>query len=173
MLVDHVRTYLEMTTLADFCPAESIPAIQLESVDNQAPLLHEIVKRVGAPHHWGILQASAQEWRDAMANPALRHWLVMVGAEPAGVAALEAQPHGDVEIVRFGLVPEFVGRGYGGAALTETIRLAWTPDPIDGEPIRRIWLHTSSLDHPNALRNYQRRGFRSFRTEARRKEIGS
>ncbi|MFG1916756.1 hypothetical protein [Micromonospora sp. NPDC048898] len=36
---------------------------------------------------------------------------------------------------------------------------------MDSPAVRRVWLHTSSLDHPNALRNYQRRGLTVYRTE--------
>jgi hypothetical protein len=39
------------------------------------------------------------------------------------------------------------------------------------EPVRRVWLHTSSRDHPHAKPNYERRGFRPFRTEQRRRDI--
>ncbi len=169
MIVEYVRTYLEMTAPSDLRPPADVPAVRLEPVSNQAPLLRELVDRIGAPYHWR--QASAEEWAETMANPALRHWIITVDGEPAGVAALEAQPHGDVEIDVFGLVPEFVGRGYGGAALAETVRLAWTRPPVDPEPIRRVWLHTSSLDHPHALPNYESRGFRPYKAETRRKEL--
>ncbi len=106
-----------------------------------------------------------------MSDPLLRHWLITVDGEPAGLTAIQAQPRGDVEIVSFGLVPDRVGRGYGGAALSRAVGLAWTQDPADDTPIRRVWLRTGSLDHPNALGNYQRRGFRIYRTEHRQKTI--
>jgi hypothetical protein len=69
---------------------------------------------------------------------------------------------GEVEIETFGLVPEFIGKGLGGYALTLGVQRAWNLVP----GVRRIWLHTSSLDHPGALPNHQRRGFRTFKTEA-------
>jgi hypothetical protein len=61
------------------------------------------------------------------------------------------------------VVPEFVGRGLGGAALTLGLRRAWELTP----GATRLWLHTSSVDHPSALPNYHRRGLRTFRTEGR------
>jgi GNAT superfamily N-acetyltransferase len=76
-----------------------------------------------------------------------------------------------VEIVVFGLVPEFVGRGFGSHLLTVGTRLAWAAEHPDTAPTRRVWLHTSSRDHPNARPNYERRGFRAFRTEHRRRDI--
>jgi GNAT superfamily N-acetyltransferase len=82
----------------------------------------------------------------------------------------EPQPDGQVEITTFGLLPEFVGRGLGGHALTLAIRQAWQVGALDAEPVRRVWLHTSTLDHPNALPNYRRRGFRPFKTRPGRRE---
>jgi hypothetical protein len=40
-----------------------------------------------------------------------------------------------------------------------------------GPAIRRVWLHTCSLDHPAALANYQARGFRIFDTVERLEEV--
>jgi len=95
----------------------------------------------------------------------------MVGNEPAGLLAVVSHPGGDSEIDMFGLVPEFVGRGFGGHILTLAVRLAWAVDPVDATTIRRVWLHTSTLDHPHALANYEARGFRVFRTEKRARDL--
>ena len=73
----------------------------------------------------------------------------------------------------FGLVPAWVGRGYGGHLLTEGTRRVWAIRHPDGTPTRRVWLHTSTKDHPHALRNYQRRGFRVVRREHRPAGAGS
>ena len=73
----------------------------------------------------------------------------------------ELHPGDEAEIVTFGLVPEFVGKGLGGSALTLGVQQAWALAPS----VNRVWLHTSSLDHPRALPNYHRRGFRTFKTE--------
>ena len=64
-----------------------------------------------------------------------------------------------MEIAYFGLLPQFVGRGLGGALLTATIERAWQLKP------RRVWVHTCTLDHPSALANYQARGFRIYKHE--------
>lgn len=65
-----------------------------------------------------------------------------------------------MEITTFGLVPDQVGQGLGGYALTLALTEAWQLTP----GARRVWLHTSNLDDPHALPNYHRRGFRTFRT---------
>lgn len=55
--------------------------------------------------------------------------------------------------------------------LTEAVRRAWDTVAADGIPTRRVWLHTSSLDHPHAMRNYTRRGFRPFNVLRRQREL--
>ncbi len=64
-----------------------------------------------------------------------------------------------MENAQFGLLPKFPGQGPGGHMLTLTVEQAWKKKPS------RVWLHTSSFDHPHALRNYQARGFRIFKRE--------
>jgi hypothetical protein len=44
--------------------------------------------------------------------------------------------------------------------LTQAVLEAWRTAPS------RVWLHTCSLDHPAALRNYQARGFEVYREES-------
>jgi GNAT superfamily N-acetyltransferase len=50
-----------------------------------------------------------------------------------------------------------VGKGLGGGLLSAAIENAW------GAETNRVWVHTCSLDHPNALKNYQARGFQIYR----------
>ena len=63
------------------------------------------------------------------------------------------------------LLPQFIGTGRGGQFLTAAIARAWQMGA------NRVWLHTSTLDHPRALANYQARGFRIFRTEDKEVEL--
>ena len=66
-----------------------------------------------------------------------------------------------MEIAYFGLVPAAIGRGLGRALLTAAVDAAWSLKPVPS----RVWLHTCTLDHPAALRNYLARGFQVSRTE--------
>jgi Acetyltransferase (GNAT) family len=85
----------------------------------------------------------------------------MLHDEPVGIVCCDLHPGPEVEIKTFGLLPEFTGRGMGGHALTLAILQGWGLTPHT----RRLWLHTSSVDNPNALPNYHRRGLRTFKTE--------
>jgi GNAT superfamily N-acetyltransferase len=107
---------------------------------------------------------SDAQWEQELSRPGVRAWIAWVDDEVAGLVEVEAEQSGDVGIVVFGLVPEFVGRGFGASFLTLATRLAWTIMWSGGRTTRRVWVQTSSDDHPHALPNYEGRGFRRFRT---------
>jgi RimJ/RimL family protein N-acetyltransferase len=159
-----VVTYLEMTSPDQLRPAR--PAtVDVDMVRVGPDLVGryaQIANRVAAPHAWTSLGWSAARWEAFFAWRDLRAWLIRAAGDPAGVLAMAGQPDGNLEILTFGLVPELVGQGIGGHALTLSTRAAWNSVDEDLAPVRRVWLHTSSLDHPNAQRNYRARGFRPF-----------
>jgi ribosomal protein S18 acetylase RimI-like enzyme len=162
--VEEIITYLEMTGADVLKPARPVPEMTLERVDPASPLIAPTQARIGAPYGWRSATRSREEWAEWLAHPLRRFWSIRYGAEIAGIVDFDSQPGGEVEITTFGLLPEFVGRGLGGHALTLLVRRAWAAEPVGAESIGRVWLHTSSRDHPNALRNYERRGFRPFKT---------
>jgi ribosomal protein S18 acetylase RimI-like enzyme len=174
MLVDEAVTYLEMTSPDELVPGSSPPAsVEMVRVDRTSvPLIRSTYARVGAPHDWISRQDWADEaWEELLARPSVSVWIARLDDEVAGMVELEARQGGDVEITVFGLGPTFVGRGFGGHLLTLATRRAWETTSADGTPARRVWLHTSSHDHPHARLNYERRGFRPYRTEHRQREI--
>ena len=63
------------------------------------------------------------------------------------------------EIAYFGILKEYYGKKYGGFLLSKSIENSF----IEG--IERVWLHTCSLDHEFALKNYQARGMKIFKSE--------
>ena len=174
MILEQTVTWLEMTSPVQLRPGR-LPPEPMELVpagQPLAPLLAETTTRVGEPHGWTSRPAwSAARWAEHLARPEVRAWLARVGGKPAGVIELETRPGNEVELTVFGLVPGFVGRGFGGHLLTRAVRLAWETGHPDGAPTRRVWLHTASADHAHALPNYRARGFRVVRSEVRRKEV--
>jgi GNAT superfamily N-acetyltransferase len=138
---------------------------------------------VGGDWWWtNRLSWTYDRWLAHLDRPALQTWVGYVAGTPVGYFELERQPRpapevgaervpgADVEVVQFGLLPAFVGRGLGGAMLTAAAQRAWAMPAAGDEPggaVRRVWLHTCTLDSPPALANYQARGFRVFRTETR------
>ena len=65
----------------------------------------------------------------------------------------------EVEIAYFGLLEEFQNKKLGSYLLTKAIKISFTDN------VKRVWLHTCSLDHKNALNNYIARGMKIFKTE--------
>lgn len=164
-------TLLEMTSPDELVPAREAPApiVLAEVGPEAAPTLRSTYERIGAPHGWtGHTDWSDARWKGELERPGVRPWIARVGTELAGFVELEVERDGDVGIIVFGLVPEFVGKGYGGEFLTLATRLAWALTAPDGTPAQRVVVRTTSGDHPNALRNYQRRGFRPIGTRRRR-----
>ena len=86
-------------------------------------------------------------------------WVMRWDGEPAGYFELREHDDRSVEIAYFGLLPAFLGRGWGKFLLTQATHAAWRLGPV------RVWLHTSTLDHAAALPNYLKRGFRPIREE--------
>lgn len=64
-----------------------------------------------------------------------------------------------MQLCYFGLLSDFIGRGLGGPILSHVLEIAWSMPHT-----RRVWVHTCSNDHPNALANYRARGFEIYRT---------
>jgi GNAT superfamily N-acetyltransferase len=169
-MVDKTITSLEMTSPGQLVPGRPPPApLELEELDPAAaPAVGATYRRIGAPHGWtGRSGWPDAQWEEELSRPGVHAWLARVHDEVGGLVELEAEPTGDVGIVVFGLVPELVGKGFGGAFLTQATELAWEL----GSPTRRVWVQTHSGDHPHALLNYESRGFRIFRVE-RRHRVG-
>jgi GNAT superfamily N-acetyltransferase len=105
-----------------------------------------------------LLNAVGKTWnwegRDKLSDTALSaiihdprdeiHVLFVDGV-PAGFVELDRRIEGEIEIVFFGLMPEFMGQGLGKSFLQWTIDKAWGYCP------KRLWLHTDTEDHPAAL----------------------
>jgi GNAT superfamily N-acetyltransferase len=174
MLIEETVTYLEMTSPDELIPGRPPPTpMETQELDRgSAPLLRSTYARIAAPHGWiGRSAWSDEKWDEWLSSPSVQVWVARVGDEVAGMIELECQSAGEIEIVVLGLVPEIVGKGFGGHLLTLATQLAWEVESPGGTRTSRVWLHTSSRDHPHAKRNYERRGFRPFRTEHRQRKV--
>jgi len=162
MVVGVVRTYLELRDPAQFRPGAPLPptARVVERKSCSPAEYRRLYAAVGGPWHWRDRLA----WDDAtlaahLASNDIAVFELLVDGDSAGYFELRRSGAGEVEIAYFGLVPGFIGRGLGGALLSEAVREAWR---FGGA---RVWLHTCTLDSPHALPNYKARGFTPYRVE--------
>jgi GNAT superfamily N-acetyltransferase len=86
-------------------------------------------------------------------KPTIEIFVLYVRGVPAGFFELDTAAARETKLCYFGLIPDFIGRRLGPYLLQAAIDRAWS------RPIDRFWLHTSTFDHPKALRVYQRAGF--------------
>ena len=105
------------------------------------------------------LSWSYEKWQKFVQNESTQTWVAYQNGTPIGYFELEAQARQSTEICYFGLLPEFIGKGYGKNLLQDAIHKAWQ---LGG---KRVWLHTCTLDASQALSNYLGRGFKVFKEE--------
>jgi GNAT superfamily N-acetyltransferase len=121
---------------------------------------------VGGEYHWlSRARLSDPELAAVLANPLNEVQVVYADGTPAGFAELDRRVAGEIELVQFGLMPEFIGQGLGKWFLQWTVDRAWSYQP------RRFWLHTCTLDHKAALPNYLKAGFSLYKTETIQRDI--
>ncbi len=151
-----------MTNRGAFCPKAAPSQFEVTAVEPADPELNRnFYRMVGSSWNWtDRLKWSDEDWRRYVHRDALTTWLGRTDGEPVGYFELESQDEGNVEIVYFGLLPEFIGRGLGGPLLSAAVECAWN---LPGT--RRVWVHTCTDDHQHALDNYRKRGFEAFKTE--------
>ena len=118
-------------------------------------------KHVGKKHRWvDRLSWPDEKWINYISNKNLETYVISVNDDLAGFFELLYNPElKETEISYFGLLEEYIGKGIGGYALSVAIKKSFQKN------INRVWLHTCTLDHPNALKNYIARGMTVFKKE--------
>ncbi|MFO1020926.1 MAG: GNAT family N-acetyltransferase [Planctomycetales bacterium] len=169
MVLREVTTWhYEMTSPDQFHPSQrKTPGLEFRQSKICLPSFGLFLNNaVGANYNWVLRRSwTAEQWHEFWDRPELQVWVAWLQGTPAGFFELEFQPGQSVEIVKFGIVPEFVGQGLGGEMLTFALQHAWQ------SKAKRVWLHTCSLDHPTARAHYEARGFRLFNQETTTKDI--
>ena len=153
-------TYLEMNSPADFIECEIVTSdltINEVKIKNFALNRHLYIL-VGESWQWtDKLSWSDTQWKDYAENDNLLTWVAYHQGSIAGYYELQQDADRNVQIAYFGLVPEFIGRGFGRILLSSAIYSAWNVCHA-----KRVWVHTCTLDHANALTNYLSRGFKIY-----------
>jgi GNAT superfamily N-acetyltransferase len=156
----NVQTSLEMHAKPPLRPSPQGPW-QLQRFEQlDLPRYRALVHRVGDDYLWGArLSMSDPELERFLRDPRVEAYALVADGNDEGVLELDFRVNGEGEISLFGVAAPLVHTGAGRWLMNHAIEIAWS------RPIVRLWLHTCTLDHPNALAFYQRSGFRIFKRE--------
>ena len=157
------RNYLEIKNQEDFKkvekPSESYSVKTANPKDFQ--LNKFFYKNIGKNCQWvDRLIWSDLNWIDYVSNKNLFTYILKDQEEIAGYFELLLSENNDeAEIAYLGILEEHFGKKLGGYLLSEAIKQSFRMKSS------RVWVHTCSLDHKNALGNYLSRGMKIFKSE--------
>jgi len=157
------RNYLEINSLADLNDSNTSPRgylVQIvQPVDFQ--LNKFFYKNVGKKHHWiDRLNWTDKQWIQYISDEKIKTYVLKKNEDLAGY--FELIIHSDkkeVEIAYLGLLEEYQNQKLGSYLLSSAIKNSFLIKT------KRVWVHTCSLDHKNALKNYISRGMKIFKKE--------
>jgi len=157
------RKYLEIKSINDFNevkkPANNYSIELTNPKDFQ--LNKFFYKNIGNKYQWvDRLSWTDQNWIDYISDKRLSTYILKDNDEIAGYYELILHHNTrDAEIAYFGILEEYFGKKLGGYLLSEAISKSFSLN------CKRVWVHTCSLDHQNALSNYLARGMKIFKSE--------
>ena len=157
------RNYLEITSIHDLKENKKIykdfTITLLDPVDFQ--LNKFFYKNIGKNYKWvDRLVWSETKWIDYVSNKNVKTFILKNKNDLAGF--FESIFHiekNEIEIAYFGVLEEYQNKKLGSYLLSEAIKKSFENN------IKRVWLHTCSTDHKNALNNYIARGMKIFKSE--------
>jgi len=157
------RNYLEINSLKDL--KESINSLNQYSIELVDPADFQLnkffYKKIGEKHHWvDRLSWSEKEWINYTADQKIRTYILKNKNDLAGYFELIVHDDkNETEIAYLGLLEEYHDKKLGSFLLSSAIKNSFQ------ENTKRVWVHTCSLDHKNALHNYIARGMKIFKKE--------
>ena len=157
------RNYLEIKSLDDlnegFKPSNDYSLKLINPINFQ--LNKFFYKNIGKKHKWvDRLSWSEEKWIDYLSSEKVRTYVFKFKDELVGFFELIFHiESNETEIAYFGILEEYQNKKLGSFLLSEAIKKSFEKN------ILRVWVHTCSLDHKNALGNYISRGMKIFKTE--------
>jgi len=157
------RNYLEISSLEDF--KDSFYNSDKHSVQLVDPVDFQLnkffYKNVGKNHHWvDRLVWSDQQWIKYVSDKKVKTYIIKKKDDLVGYFELIFhEDKKEVEIAYLGLLEEYQNQKLGSYLLSSAIKESFL------KKTNRVWVHTCSLDHKNALNNYIARGMKIFKKE--------
>ena len=157
------RNYLEIKSISELIevkkPLENLHLEKVEPTDFQ--LNKFFYKQIGKKHRWvDRLIWNENQWIRYINNSNVKTYILQDGNDLAGYfEQIFDQKKLEYEIAYFGILQDYVGKRLGGYLLSEAIKKSFLMGA------NRVWVHTCSLDHKHALKNYLSRGMKIFKSE--------
>ena len=157
------RSYLEIKSINDLVVKnQPFNNLYLEKVNPPDFQLNKFFyKQIGKKHKWtDRLVWSDKKWIDYLENSGVSTYILKHNEDFIGYfEQIFDKEKLDCEIAYFGILEEYIGKKLGGYFLSEAIKISFNIGS------KRVWVHTCSLDHKNALQNYLSRGMKVFKSE--------
>ena len=157
------RNYLEINSIEDLNKGtDPQDEYSLNLLDPQNFQLNKFFyKNIGKKHKWiDRLVWTENQWIDYVSSEKVKTYVLKYKDDLAGFFELIFHSEkNEIEIAYFGILEEFQNKKLGSYLLSQAIQKSFKRD------INRVWVHTCSLDHKNALNNYIARGMKIFKTE--------
>ncbi len=157
------RSYLEINSLKDLNqgsrPSDDYSLNLLDPINFQ--LNKFFYRNIGRKHKWvDRLIWTEKEWIDYVASKNVKTYILKRKEDLVGFFELiYHEEKKEVEIAYLGILEEYHNKKLGSYLLSEAIKESFK------NTINRVWVHTCTLDHKNALKNYMMRGMKIFKTE--------
>ncbi len=157
------RSYLEINSLEDLKegsrPTSDYSLNLLDPINFQ--LNKFFYKNIGNKHKWvDRLIWNEEKWINYVSNENVKTYVLKFKDDLVGFFELiYHHEKKEIEIAYLGILEEYHNKKLGSYLLSEAIKISFK------KKIDRVWVHTCTLDHKNALNNYITRGMKIFKTE--------
>ncbi len=157
------RNYLEINSVSELNETEiNSQYFKIKLVKPEDFQINKFFyKNVGKNHQWvDRLVWTEKQWIDYACDQKVKTYILKYEKDLAGYFELIShKDKNEVEIAYLGLLEEYLNKKLGSYLLTSAIKYSFLEKP------KRVWVHTCSLDHKNALNNYIARGMKIFKKE--------
>ena len=157
------RNYLEINSLQDLIEGNKPSGDYSLSLIN--PINFQLnkffYKNIGKKHKWvDRLTWSEEKWINYVSSKNVNSYVFKHKDDLVGFFELIFHSeNNETEIAYFGILEEYQNKKLGSFLLSEAIKKSFVNNT------KRVWVHTCSLDHKNALSNYISRGMKIFKSE--------
>ena len=163
MTAEVTRNYLEINSIKDLRegnkPPDDFSIVLIDPINFQ--LNKFFYKKIGNKHRWvDRLIWNDKQWIDYVSSKTVKTYVLKEKNDLVGFFELICHfEKKEIEIAYLGILEEYQNKKLGSFLLSEAIKKSFN------QKIDRIWLHTCTLDHKNALKNYMARGMKIFKSE--------